>query len=181
VTRLTSGNGPGMDRVGVSGRIPRSFNQLEGIVTISRAVILLIALGSARSTAVALAADNSESYLSCPSSTRNILEWKQDRGPDFWVCRAAVPNHPTSQIVAYYGYAADFKLSPPELREQGRIEGMPIEWQASTTESGQLRRDAIFVLKPSRLGAAMQVHVWIVGDNTSEIDAAKNIVRSLSF
>src|ERR1700724_3177735 len=106
-----------MDKVGVSGRIPLPPHQLEGIVTLSRASILLIALGSGYSTAVALAADDSESFLSCPSSTRNILEWRQDRGPDFWVCRVAIPNHQTSQIVVYYGYAADFKLSPPELRE----------------------------------------------------------------
>jgi hypothetical protein len=58
---------------------------------------------------------------------------------------------------------------------------MPIEWQASMTDSGQLKGDTIFLVKTRPDPSAMQVHVRIIADDKAELDRAKQIVRRTSF
>jgi hypothetical protein len=129
----------------------------------------------------ALGNEAADSDAKCPDSPPGALVWKPSRGPDFWVCSGTPPGATHPVVGVYYGWAANFHFSAPGARETGFVEGMPIEWQVSTTDSGQLKRETIFVLKTRPGNTAMQVHIWIIADDKTELESTKQLVRRISF
>ena len=111
------------------------------------------------------------------------LEWTVQQGPDFDACYAHGPGETNAMFGLYLGHASSFERKPGANDEVDTIGGHAVTWQPHTGKDGDMPfgQETLFELREGDESSGVQVHAWINALTKDERDAARRVLRDISF
>ena len=112
----------------------------------------------------------------CPTSPPGQIKWQAPWGGDSLTCKGSFVG--TNAKIQYFSSNYDAVLGvSTRVIVPGTVGGWPVRWYATTSDNGQLRRDAILPDSDNKL----TVHIFVTADSASDLAAAMNVVAQLKL
>ena len=112
----------------------------------------------------------------CPTSPSGQIKWQAPLGGDSLACIGGFRG--TTAKIQYFQSNYDAVLGVfTKVTVPGTVGGWPVRWYATTSDNGQLRRDAILPDSDNKL----TVHIFVTADSASDLAAAMKVVAQLKL
>ena len=112
----------------------------------------------------------------CPTSPSGQIKWQAPLGGDSLTCTGSFEG--TTAKIQYFQSNYDAVLGvSSRVTVPGTVGGWPVRWYATTSDNGQLRRDAILPDSDNKL----TVHIFVTADSASDLAAAMKVVEQLKL
>jgi hypothetical protein len=112
----------------------------------------------------------------CPTSPSGLIKWQPPLGGDSSTCTGSVVG--TTATIQYFQSNYDAVLGvATKATVPGNVGGWPVRWYVTTSDNGQLRRDAILPDSDNK----PTVHIFVTADSTSDLVAAMKVVEHLKL
>ena len=112
----------------------------------------------------------------CPTSPSGQIKWQAPLGGDSLTCIGGFRG--TTAKIQYFQSNYDAVLGVfTKVTVPGTVGGWPVRWYATTSDNGQLRRDAILPDSDHKL----TVHIFVTADSASDLAAAMKVVAQLKL
>jgi hypothetical protein len=112
----------------------------------------------------------------CPTSPSGHIKWQPPLGGDSSTCTGSVLG--TTATIQYFQSNYDAVLGvSTKVTVPGNVGGWPVRWYVTTSDNGQLRRDAILPDSDNK----PTVHISVTADSASDLAAAMKVVEQLKL
>ncbi len=112
----------------------------------------------------------------CPTSPSGQIKWQPPLGGDSSTCTGNVVG--TTATIRYFQSNYDAVLGvSTKVTIPGNVGGWPVQWYVTSSDNGQLRRDAILPDSDSK----PTVHIFVTADSAPDLVAALKVVEQLKL